>query len=135
LGAGVADRLKELNVPAIPVQVSELAAHGDLYHRLRDELWFMSRDYFSEKNCCFTDELDLDLREALISELATVTYKYTSTGKLLVESKEDLKARLGKDGMSPNLADAFNLSLCKLNRYRERKRAVPVQVASSKGWT
>ena len=134
LGAGVADRLKEMGVPTVPVQVSELASHNELYARLRDELWFLSREFFAEKNCKFSSKLDRDLREALVAELSTVTYGYTSTGKLKVESKEELKARLGKDGMSPNLADALNLTMCKHGRRGEKAKARPVTVMSSAGW-
>jgi hypothetical protein len=42
--------------------------------------------------------------DALIAELTAPTYAFSSTGKMLVESKADMKKR----GMrSPDLADAF----------------------------
>jgi hypothetical protein len=45
--------------------------------------------------------------DALIAELTTPTYAFTSTGKMVVESKADMKKR----GMrSPDLADAFPLT-------------------------
>ena len=45
--------------------------------------------------------------EALISELTSPTYSFTSTGKMVVESKADMKKR----GLrSPDLADAFLLN-------------------------
>ena len=45
--------------------------------------------------------------DALIAELTAPTYTFTSTGKMLVESKADMKKR----GMrSPDLADAFLLT-------------------------
>jgi phage terminase large subunit len=44
--------------------------------------------------------------DALIAELTAPTYSFTSTGKMVVESKADMKKR----GMrSPDLADAFLL--------------------------
>jgi phage terminase large subunit len=135
LGAGVADRLKELGCPCTAIQVSELAAYGNVYYRLRDELWFKGRDFFQEKNCKISDSIQKELRDALVGELSSVTYDYTSSGKLKVESKDEYKARLGKDGLSPNLADAFLLSLCQEGRSGQRKRAVPVQKMSSMGWT
>jgi len=135
LGAGVADRLAEQYVPVIPIQVSEQASHQELYNRLRDELWFLSRDFFAEKNCSFHKDLNPDLREALIGELASVTYTYTSNGKLKVEGKDELKKRLGKDGLSPNLADAFNLTQCKQGRRGKRKRAIPITKTNATGWT
>jgi hypothetical protein len=133
LGAGVADRLKELGVPVIAVNVAEQAAYKEKYNRLRDELWFSSRDFFADKNCCIRE--DLKLKDSLIAELSVITYDYTSSGKLKAESKDELKKRLGKDGMSPNLADAFNLTLCKGGKYRERRRALPVVTVRPDGWT
>lgn len=132
LGAGVADRLKELGAPVIPVQVSELAAYKEKYSRMRDELWFQGREFFDNKNCTIPDT---EIMKKLIAELSIVTYTYTSGGKLLAESKEQLKGRLGKDGASPNLADAFNLTHCQGGKYQERRRAVQVEVQSSVGWT
>ena len=45
--------------------------------------------------------------DALIAELTAPTYAFTSTGKMVVESKADMKKR----GMrSPDLADAFLLT-------------------------
>ena len=49
----------------------------------------------------------LSHRNALIAELASPTYTFTSTGKMVVEAKADMKKR----GMrSPDLADAFLLT-------------------------
>lgn len=45
--------------------------------------------------------------EALISELTTPLYSFTSSGKIVVESKDDLKKRGVR---SPDLADAFLLT-------------------------
>ena len=43
----------------------------------------------------------------MIAELTAPTYSFTSTGKMVVESKADMKKR----GMrSPDLADAFLLT-------------------------
>jgi putative SOS response-associated peptidase YedK len=58
--------------------------------------------------------------DALIAELTSPTYAFTSTGKMVVESKADMKKR----GMrSPDLADAFLLTFAgndrrKVERYR-----------------
>jgi hypothetical protein len=55
---------------------------------------------------------------ALIAELTAPTYTFTSTGKMVVESKADMKKR----GMrSPDLADAFLLTFaCGERRKVER---------------
>ena len=47
LGAGVVDRLRELQLPAIGVNVSESpSVMNQSAHRLRDELWIAARDWF-----------------------------------------------------------------------------------------
>ncbi|WP_156920705.1 hypothetical protein [Fundidesulfovibrio putealis] len=108
LGAGVADMLPvyPYNVPTIGVNVAEKASQSELYNRLRDELWFNAKEFFEEQTCSIDGTCKFV--EELTDELCGPTYKYTSNGKLKVEGKDEMKAR----GVpSPNLADAFNLTL------------------------
>jgi hypothetical protein len=58
--------------------------------------------------------------DGLVAELTAPTYTFTSTGKMVVESKADMKKR----GMrSPDLADAFLLTFaCSERRKVERYR-------------
>lgn len=101
IGAGVADRLGELGLPVVPVNVGEASSYNDQYNRLRDELWFLARKAL--------ERLDFKLAEddALVAELSLPKYKFTSSGKLQVESKDDLKKRYPR---SPDIADAFCLT-------------------------
>jgi len=102
LGAGVVDRLRELGLPCRGVNVSESPAMGETYSNLRAELWFKARQWLSARDCNLPE--DEDLRAALV----TPKYKFTSNGKIQVESKEDMKRR----GLpSPDAADAFVLTL------------------------
>lgn len=101
LGSGVVDRLKELNLPVYGVNVAESAAvnAGDMqYSRLRDELWFLGREWLEAKDCKLLDDDDL------IGELTTPKYSILSNGLIKVESKQEMKDRGVK---SPNLADAW----------------------------
>lgn len=101
LGAGVADRLKELNLPVYCVNVAESAAinAGDMqFERLRDELWFKGREWLEALDCHMDDDEDL------VGELTTPKYSIQSNGRIKVESKRELKARGVK---SPNKADAW----------------------------
>lgn len=105
LGAGVADRLLELKLPVVHVNVAEAPAVGDRFYRLRDELWYATRDWFETK------EVLIDPAggptEKFVEELAAVEQKFTSDGKVKVESKDDMKKR----GVpSPNMADALCLT-------------------------
>lgn len=109
IGAGVQDRLMELGLPSIGINVAESAAVNDLYMRLRDELWFRARRWLEKKDCKLVPD------ETLIAELSLPKYKYTSTGKLQVESKDDLKKRYPR---SPDVADAFCLTFADGADYR-----------------
>lgn len=104
LGAGVCDRLAELGLPAVGINVSETPSlFEERYLNQRAELWFKGRDWFAKKDCRCSDL-------ALQKELVAPRFSYSSTGKIQVESKKDMKKRLPKIG-SPNKADAFLLTL------------------------
>ena len=125
LGAGVVDRLRELGLPVRGVNVAETPT-ADGFQRLRDELWWRVREWFESRQVKVCDD------DNLIAELCSIKYDVTSTGKIKVESKDDLKKR----GLrSPDLADAFVLTFAggldirptereKMDRYeRAMKRA------------
>lgn len=101
LGAGVADRLRELGLPCVDVNVAESPAMKARYPRLRAELWYSARFWFEGRDCCL---LPSPLRAKLVDELVEPEAVFTSTGKSDVESKSAMKAR---GVASPNLADAF----------------------------
>ena len=111
LGAGVYDRCKELGLPVKAINVGEAASSRDNCMRLRDELWFKGREWFQDKSCSIPQD------EALIAELTAPIYTFSSTGKMVVESKADMKKR----GLrSPDLADAFLLTFAGHERRKER---------------
>lgn len=100
IGAGVYDRLEELGFPVIPVNVAESpATDPKLYKRLRDELWGNMRDWLELRRGKLWDNQEDDL----LGELTTPKYKFTADGKILIESKDDMRKRGLK---SPNIADA-----------------------------
>ena len=101
LGAGVSDRLQELGLPAVAVNVSELPALALKYSNLRAELWYETRSWFEARDVVIPDD------QRLIQQLTAPTYQFTSGGKLKVESKDSMKKR----GMpSPDVADALVLT-------------------------
>jgi phage terminase large subunit len=102
VGAGVVDRMRELNMPVYGVNVGESPATDEkLYMRLRDELWWQARKWFEGRSCRIPRD------DGLISELVSPLYKIESSGKIKIESKDDMKKRGLK---SPNRADAFCLT-------------------------
>lgn len=116
IGAGVADRLQELGLPIFGVNVAEEASASELYLRLRDELWFKARKWLEQKNCRLVED------ETLLAELSLPRYAYTSTGKLKVESKEELKKRYPQ---SPDVADAFCLTFCMAAEHKGQQAYEP----------
>ncbi len=104
IGAGVVDRLIELELPAVGINVAESEAVNNKedrqFNRLRDELWWKSREWLEAKDCKLCDDDD-----ELIAELTTPTYSILSNGLIKIEGKDEMKKRGVK---SPNLADAWN---------------------------
>jgi hypothetical protein len=101
IGAGVVDRLEELGLPVRGINVAESASASIKYMRLRDELWFLGREWLEARDCRLADD------DELIGELVTPKYKIESSGKIKVESKDDMKKR---GVASPNRADAWLLT-------------------------
>lgn len=101
LGAGVADRLREIGLNVRDVNVSESAAMNPQATKLRDELWLGIKDYLTTRAC------RLPKSDELRAELVGPTYGFSSNGKIKVEGKADMKRR----GMrSPDIADALALT-------------------------
>lgn len=101
IGAGLADRLKELDMPAVSISVSESASLKDKFTRLRDELFWNCREWFEGR------DVKIPQDETLIQEITGIRYKFLSTGKLKIESKDEMKRRGQR---SPDVADAFVLT-------------------------
>lgn len=102
LGAGVVDRLGELGLPVVPVNVSESPPMDSEGVRLRDELWIRGRRELYNRAC------KLPLDQELADQLSQPTYEYTSDGRVKIESKEAMKKRLGVG--SPDKADSWLLT-------------------------
>lgn len=101
IGAGVADRLRELGLPAFAINVSETPAMVDKYRNLKTELWFAAEAWFQKRDCSMAEDKDT------VEQLVDVRFEYTSDGKYWAETKKKLKAR---GVASPNRAEAFVLT-------------------------
>lgn len=115
LGAGVADRLQEMNLNCqiTAVNVAELPSMQDKYMRLRDELWFLVREWFESRDVKIIDD------EELVAELTTPSFSFMSNGKIKVESKEQMKK---KGHNSPDLADALCLTFASRHGFAKSNR-------------
>lgn len=116
LGAGVADRLDELGLPAYGINVAETEAdpHKEKreFNRLRDQLWWLGREWLEAKDCKLCDD------DETIAELTTPSYSILSNGRIKVQSKEELRA-LGIK--SPNRADAWLLTFAPTSLRRKNQ--------------
>lgn len=103
VGAGVVDRLREHNFHFVEgINVARSANSKDKYRNLRAELWAEMKAWLMQD--IFVQIPDND---ELHADLCNLGYKYDSSGRLQIESKDDLKAR----GMpSPDIADALALT-------------------------
>ena len=105
IGSGVVDRLKELGLPVVGVNVAESEspnANPEIqFNRLRDELWWKGREWLERRDCKLCDD------DETIGELTTPTYTILSNGRIQVERMDDMKKRGVK---SPNRADAWLLT-------------------------
>lgn len=118
-GAGVVDRAREHRLPVLGINVSEsttvdkAASYlGAGYANLRSEAWFKMREWFETRAVRLPPlppkgTAERATADRFITELTMVRYKFTERGKLLVESKDDLRER--KVG-SPDMADALALT-------------------------
>lgn len=103
IGRGVVDSLEEDGFYRVGVNVAERASDPERYHNLRAELWYNFRELLDP----YKDPIALPPDDELLSELASVKYKVDARGAIQIESKEDMKKRLGH---SPDRADAAVLA-------------------------
>jgi hypothetical protein len=103
IGAGVVDRLVEQGTEGIdPVNVSNTAYNPERFHNRRAELFWGLRERFRVGDISLSNQPD----QKLIEELASIKYCITSRGAIRMESKDQMKSRLGR---SPDRADMLAL--------------------------
>ena len=104
LGAGVADRLREMGNKVLDFNSSDKGEPRDQlkFRNLRAEMWWSVGRRFAEKDIRLTWK-DEELRR----ELSSVAY-LIKDGKIHAEKKEDVKRRLMR---SPDKADAYIIGL------------------------
>lgn len=102
VGAGVFDRLRELRFNVGPYQGSQRAINPAKFKNRRAESWWTFRSMMEE------GLIDLDPKdETLAAQLTSVKYGIDSSGRIFIESKDDIRAR----GLpSPDHADAAIMS-------------------------
>ena len=101
IGAGVVDRLKELNLPVTGVNVGRQARQRRIFANLRSEGYWRLHELFNQDAIAIPDDAEL------AGQLASLRHRYNSKGQLFMETKEEARAR----GIpSPDKADALMLA-------------------------
>lgn len=113
LGAGVTDRLREvvtqerLNYEIIPIQNGSSAIEKDKYYNKASEMWDVMREELDNNLSCYLQgkesTIQLPNDDKLIKQLSNRKYSVDSKGKIQIESKKEMKKRMGE---SPDRADA-----------------------------
>ncbi len=113
VGAGVADRLKELGSNVVFVNSSNRSSEPDTYYNLRAEIYSKGADLFEQGRV----KIQSDDSE-LIEQLSWAKYKtIKSNGIYQVEAKDDIKKRYGR---SPDNADCLLNGLWALSKMGNR---------------
>jgi hypothetical protein len=103
IGAGIYDRLKELNYTGIVVGVNfgQKADEAERYLNKRAEMWGNMAEWLKQGGVSLEDN------DEIHSDLIAPHFTFDSQGRLKLESKDDIKKRYTK---SPDLADALALT-------------------------
>lgn len=102
LGAGIVDRLIELNIPVIGVNNASRAMDDEVYDNIRAEMWWKMKEWFEDAPCRIPND------PALIADIcAPQPADPSSNGRKLLESKKNMKKRGIR---SPDGADALALT-------------------------
>ena len=107
LGAGVVDRLKELNkqkklqAQVNGVNVAKPAANSEKFFNLRSELWWTLREWIET-------EAILPNNAKMINDLTAPRWAPNSKGQIRIEPKAETKRRLHR---SPDTGDALMLCM------------------------
>jgi hypothetical protein len=113
LGAGVYDRLNELNVPVIGINNAQRATDSERYENIRAEMWWLMKEWFEDHPCRIPNNA------ALISDITAPQPTVSSNGRKMLEKKEHMKARQVR---SPDGGDAMALTFAMPVSYRDPSR-------------
>lgn len=102
IGAGVYDRLEELELPAQEMNVGGATTDPEQFANLRAEWYWGLRQRFED------GDIDIEDDEIQTAQLAQLRYKINSRGQVLIEAKDEMKRRLA--GKSPDRAEALMLA-------------------------
>ena len=128
LGGGVTDRINELqkngeirDLKAVGINGATKSDEPEKFPNLRTQMFHGLRQRFID---C---EISIPNDAELISQLASITYRYSSNNKLQIESKQQIR---DAGRQSPDKADALALAFC---APKQRKRRPLALILSKEG--
>ena len=101
IGAGVMDRLREQGYRVRGVNVGTSARDSQHFANLRAE------GYWNLRQLVMEGSLSLPADNELVGQLAGLRYSFNSLGRVVIESKEEMRRR---NTPSPDKADALMLA-------------------------
>lgn len=132
VGSGVVSRLEELKIPVVPVNVGMNTIMRPDCFRLRDELWWMAREWFESRVVQVSRDGSTEkMINKFVHEVSMPKMYRHSSGKIQIEDKDSLR-KAGRLGYSPNIADAFCLTMAEGIPVRG-KRFTPADIPMSRG--
>lgn len=112
IGAGICDQLAEQGQPVHRIASSSKPTN-DLdqkkYLNLRAQMWMEAGEKFAKRQAKTHDDI-------LDGQLSSITFDYKPNGVMQVQSKADIKKKLGN---SPDRADAFVMGLWALDQAKK----------------
>lgn len=106
VGAGVYDRLAEQDLPVLPINNAEvkIVADKERFSNVRAEMAWAFRDRFESGRVGLKNLKRFgEMFDSLQGDLQVIKYKITSAGKIQIQSKDEIKKKLGR---SPDFWDA-----------------------------
>ena len=112
VGGGVVDRLKEQGHPVVGLNAGSAAQDNKRFLNARAEWYWHLRELFQPDDETGLPNIDIGQDDELLEQLVNIRYKIMSNGKLVIESKDEMKQR----GMSsPDRADALMLAFAEVH--------------------
>jgi hypothetical protein len=120
IGAGVVDRLRQMNYEVFDVQVSNKPDDEEAYYNHRAEIWGRMRKWLN-------GQVELPRDDELRGDLIGIEYGFDGKGRIQLEKKADMKKR-GLD--SPDIGDALALGFSVV--VRDKTLHVPREILMNK---
>lgn len=131
VGAGTADRLRQLRLPVKDVVVSNKSSDPNTYSNLRAQLWGKMREWLANGDVDIPAEL-IGKDHNIATQLTSMEYGYNNKMQIQLLSKRDLK-KMGYP--SPDCADALSFTFADaVFEHRTRNRTKKVISQSNYLW-